>query len=302
MGLTASDSSYLQTSPSSFEEFDELNMTFAASAVDRIDAVRSLESVELPPRPETNHSAFDPADVATVRRIFHEQGIELRLSIVNAFFSQIAMPAVASILHRSGAFDSDTMERFKDTRKFFVQIVEDPGSPAGLAAIEKVREVHRRAGVPPEIPEFQYVVYTLTHKFMETLKEFDASPPTRAEELAWFRVWRAVGGMLGAPDISENYDEFIAKNKLLEERKMVQSKVSHDLAEKIIENSLNFLPEPLRPLGRPIILSLIEPKVAEALGLQTSPEWQRSTVRCGLQTVSAISHVWHEFCDLIKMT
>lgn len=240
-----------------------------------------------------SYPAFAREDVETVKRIFSGIGVEFRVCIMNSLFSQIAMPAIAGFLHKTGLFERDPAERFRDTRAFFVQMVNDPDSPEGRQALEKIRAIHERVGVSPKLPEFEYVVYTLTAKLMDTLRQYDAKAPTKAEEEAWFRVWRGVGIRLGAESIPADYAEFRRKNEELEERRLAHpSKISKQVADTLIERGIPTLPLLLQPVGRELITALLEPKIARALGLREASELERVTTRVAVQTSSIFLHVW----------
>ena len=258
---------------------------FRSRAEIREEISRSPELVrkEIPP------GRYRERDLRLVRELLDGIDLDPRLLIPNMFLAQIAAPRIAEILNRTGQVTGHTGERFEITSSFLFAMPRNPASPESQAAMRRVKILHDRAGVDPNSPEFHYGIYCFTAKFVEMLRKFDTTPPTNAQERAWFSVWRTVASQLGATNVPADYENFKRESREFESAILANpSELSRTFAHGIMDRVLKLFPAPTRSLTAGLILSMVDPPLIEALSLPPPPELERSAVREVLRLFSKI--------------
>lgn len=252
-----------------------------------------IRNVRLPQLPERERSQFTQEDKERVVGFVRDIGVDFRFTIVNALFSQILMPGVATLLEKAGGVKSDPLSRYKLTRLFFLNMVSQPEGQRARQALAQVKRVHQAVGVRTDLEDFNYVLYTLSHKILDSLEHYDLKAPSKELRQSWFKLWRNVGLELGSSGIPVDEQQFVKDMQALE-RKHLQSvsPQSKSVAKSTLEDAAGVFPPPLRPLAMRIVYALVDPELARGLELPQVPELDRKIIRRLLQTSSEASRVW----------
>lgn len=236
-------------------------------------------------------------DLMLAQTVYLKQSLPFPLYLVGSFFAQLTAPLVSTYLSATRGFSNDAAERLNRTYTFVqTLLMYGPESPEGEAVIDQVRSQHDRLNVPVSSPEFEYIVFTLTRGVADTLREMSPFPPTPKEELAWFKLWRRVGEKLGATSIPADYEEFVSRNRALEEAyRSTQNSAAMVLGPALLSSMTQFAGPILRPLGWLCIAALISPDSAHQLGTPKLRKLERGAV-CTLMHlaahVSGIMRLW----------
>ena len=240
-------------------------------------------------------------DNERVKELVRSIGVDFRFAIVNTVFSQLLMPGVGKLLSQTGRHKSAPLSRYRLTREFFLSVVSDPGSSRAQHATKRVRQVHDAAGVKPDKEDFNYVLYTLSHKILDSIEKYDLKSPTPDERASWFKVWRKVAMDLGGKGIPEDESEFVTQMKKLEASSLQYvTPESKQLAKDTIEDAAGVFPAPMRPMAMRIVHALIEPDIAKALDLPEVSELDRRITRALLKTGSEASRLWRSLWTQVQ--
>lgn len=230
-----------------------------------------------------------PEDLAAVRNLTSRIKIPWRFFIANSAFLQISIPEIASVVAGSQRYKTDPKARIESTRTFLKTLInEGPDSPASIAVIEKVNQVHRAIGITSDTPAFTFVIYTLSHGFIESLRQTSSVHPTRKEELAVFRLMKRVGERMGATvNMHDDYDTFVAANQQFQREQWASdSQKPQEVANSLLESAFARFSPLARPFLRAVALSLVAPETVAQLHLKEPPRLVRATIRSVLRTVT----------------
>jgi hypothetical protein len=189
----------------------------------------------------------------------------------------------------SHRYKSDPKARIESTRTFLKTIInQGPDSPAAIEAIKEVNRVHHSLGITSNSPAFTFVIYTLSHGFIDSLRSHSSVKPTRAEELAVFRLMRRVGQRMGATvNMHQQYEDFVSANQQFQrEQWALNSTKPQEVANSLFETAFAKFPSPLRPLLRASALGLVSPETVAQLKLPPSPKLLRATIKSILRTLT----------------
>lgn len=223
-------------------------------------------------------------DLETVGELFSRIRIPWRIFLAHSLFQQITIPEIALTVSLSKRYAVNPKERMEATRAFLKTIILDgPDSPTGEAAIQRVNDVHREMGINPLGPAFSFVLYTLSHGLIESLRHNSSVAPSMDEELALFRFMRRVGEKMGASNIPLAYEEFVACNERFQaESWRARSNAPLEVARSIMENAFSRFPISIRPLVRSLALSLVGIEVLEQLHITPPNPLTRKVARAAI--------------------
>jgi uncharacterized protein (DUF2236 family) len=224
---------------------------------------------------------FTPADLETLQSLFSRIRLPWRYFLAESMFLQISIPEIAATVSNSRRYTTDPQERFEATRNFFKTLVlHGPDSPEGSAVIARANQVHRDIGIDPQTSAFNFVLYTLSHGFMESIHRNSRHYPSTGEKLALYQLMRRVGEKMGASLHPTSYADFIEENEQFKRDAWeASSPLSRELARSLLDNALERMPRFMRPFMLSAILSLVSPETLLQLELPSPSQLTRSVVR-----------------------
>lgn len=250
--------------------------------------------------PELQPSERDLQRVA--RMIDRCLSIGFEAAVAPSLLAQLSSPLVAAFLqkntvrqskddvqgeHAQERLAAQLMQRYETTRRFFLETPRAPDSPDARRLIDHVNELHHR--VSPNrplaaLPEFGYVLFTLTHTLCRTLERIHPTPPSPAEEHAWFKSWRYVAEGLGAKNLPHDYETFVKQNLALEAT-FKKSPTGGALAQKFLDTLRDKLPEPFGTIIGRFAFSIVPQRTLNILGLPGTSPIERTLVPLGLKGI-----------------
>lgn len=210
-----------------------------------------------------------------------------------ALFHTYGSESVSRLLDRTNEFARGGQKRYDDTRLLIAQFMESGWSgEAGRRSIEQMNHIHSFFRIPNE--DFLFVLWTFIHFPVRWMDDYGWRAFTEHERTAWFTYWCEIGRRMGMKNIPVDhaaYARFVAD---YEARTFVRSEASYRVAEATMDVLASWLPRPLRPLVRPVALSLSDPKLVAALGYPAPPAWLGRLAR-GVLKLRAWGKRWVSF-------
>ena len=185
-----------------------------------------------------------------------------------ALLRTYAVPAISSLLARTGEFTARTEKRYDDTalliREVLVTGLDAEGS---LRAFARINDMHGRFRIADE--DFLYVLSTFVFSPIEWLDAYGRRALSADERRDWFVYWREFGRRMGITDIPESLQAFHAFVVDYERRRYAPSPANLAIAHATIDLVLShyWTPRVLRPIGRRLVAALCAPQLVEALGI-----------------------------------
>ncbi len=238
----------------------------------------------IPPRQEPQHiydRKLRDSDLEALCSLLSRIRIPWRYFLAESLFLQISIPEIAATVSNSRKYATSPWERFEATRHFFKTVLlNGPDSPEGDAIIARVNQVHRDMGIDPKSAAFGFVLYTLSHGFIDSIRRNSAYRPSPEEELALYRLMCRVGEKMGSDPFPLAYSDFIEANEHFKSNSWaIASETSAEVARSLLDNALARIPGFVRPLVRGAILSLVSAEVLNHLKLYRPPSLVRAAVR-----------------------
>jgi hypothetical protein len=203
-------------------------------------------------------------------------------SLEFALFRTFASPAVARLLDSSGEFAGRAQKRYDDTDLILSTIAERGyDDPRGRAAIRRMNQIHGRFQI--ENDDFLYVLSTFVLEPIRWNARFGWRPVVEQERLAAFYFWRRIGAMMNIEQIPHSYEALERFNVAYERERFRYSEASARVAEAAREMFLRWFPGLPRRVGRPLLASIMDEPLLEAIGFDRPPRAARVLVEAALR-------------------
>ncbi len=204
------------------------------------------------------------------RAFFRDFPAEIRLGAALALFRVFAVPRLSATLARTGAWTRGGDVRLERTVALLTALIADGyDSPRGAAALARINAAHARHTIADD--DLRYVLTTFVTEPARVIALHGPRPPLQLELDAACIFWREVGARMGIRDIPDSFAAMDAYARAYEAQHRGPADCNHAVAEAALSAMVQRLPGALRPLGRSVLLALLEPPVRRACGLPDSP-------------------------------
>ncbi|MFI9389129.1 oxygenase MpaB family protein [Kutzneria sp. NPDC052558] len=151
--------------------------------------------------------------------VFKEFPWDITVGIQLGFYRNFAVPAISTLLDRTGKMTNHTQRRLDDTGILLFEVINYGfGHERGMQAVRQMRRAHTAAerrvsteGDKVRIPNEQFI-YTLGTFFIPTLRWLDVyawRPVCCHERAATFHFYLEMGRRMGVKDIPTTLQNFI---------------------------------------------------------------------------------------------
>jgi len=208
----------------------------------------------------------------------YEFHTDLQLALQFALFRTYAVPAISSLLSRTGEFVSRPRKRYDDTEILMAEMGENGmDSARGSTAIGRMNDMHGRYRIPNH--QMVYVISALVLEPKRWIERFGWRALTEVEVQAGLHFYRALGARMGITDIPETLEGMEQLNRAYEAEHFVYSESNAEIGQTTVDLYLSFyLPRALFGLGRPITVSLMDIPLRRAMGFTDPPRWLQGSV------------------------
>ncbi len=209
---------------------------------------------------------------------YHVFPWDIERALEFALFRTYAIPAISSLLAKTGEFIKRPRKRYDDTELIMSEIVEHgDDSDRGQRALRRMNQMHGRFPISNE--DFLYVLSTFIYEPIRWLDRYGWRSLTRNEQLACFYFYREIGLRMNIRDIPEDFDQFEQFNRNYEQNNFVLASSNRIIAKVTVNLFLSFyLPRLLWSLGRPLIYAALDDPLMAALSLPCPPTFLRKMV------------------------
>lgn len=189
-----------------------------------------------------------------------------------ALFRTFAVPSISKILAGTGEFTSRTRKRYDDTELILYEILEHGmDSLRGKKAIGRMNEMHGMFKIPNE--DFLYVLSTFIFEPIRWMDKFGWRPFTALEKQAILTNYTLLGQRMHISGIPETLEDFEIYNLEYEKLHFRFDRYNQIIGNKTIELLLGFyIPKFLFPLGKPLLYSLMDRPLLNAMGFKGPPK------------------------------
>ncbi|KAI1739940.1 hypothetical protein F4680DRAFT_129186 [Xylaria scruposa] len=233
---------------------------------------------------------LDEAYAIKRRLAEHDFPMVFSAAINSVFFKAESIPTIAKLIAR--AVKRSSSSKAPEGRKprgpsvAPSDLLGRPGSPATIAAVDRVNRIHalyRPSGVMSDT-DLLYVLSLFALEPERWIERFEWRSLTTQERRALATLWRALGEDLRVP-----FDELLPSGKKgfrdalhwlrelegwardYEAGNRAKSPESVFLGEKQLEAQTANVPKHLKHVARGFAAALIEPRLRQAMGIETPP-------------------------------
>lgn len=207
------------------------------------------------------------------------------------FARQIAVPAIAKVLYRSGNGDIVTKPRSRnnDTIIYFTEFYRRGyRSEAGKAAIAMMEKIHSRFRIDETLK--MYTMATVMTEPDRLARHFGSDPFSEVDRQARWHFWRGLAREMGFELPAETREGFIDWMTDFERRNYACTKEGMGCYDGLVEDWLRWYPGflPARGvLARQSLTALLDQPLREAMGAKRPPIWVRAQVDLVAKTYMA---------------
>jgi hypothetical protein len=199
-----------------------------------------------------------------------------------ALYRTFCVPAIASLLDRTGEFTRRPQRRYDDTDLLVSEVLEwGYDSDRGRAALERINRLH--APYPIRNDLYLYVLSTFIFEPIRWNARFGWRPLCREERLALFHFWRAVGARMHIRDIPDDYDAFERFNVAYERDHFRPTPAATRVGSATRDMMLGWFPRWLRPVARTALYALMDEPMRQAFGFPRPNALARGLVLLALR-------------------
>jgi hypothetical protein len=206
-----------------------------------------------------------------------------------ALFRTFAVPSISGLLNETGEFLNRPRKRYDDTELILAEILENGfDSARGRAAFTRMNQMHGRFSIANE--DLLYVLSTFVFEPIRWIDRFGWRTLTEHEKLACFHYFRELGRRMHIRDIPKEMPELERYNRDYEARRFRYAETNERIASVTRDVLLGFyLPRLLIPVGRPIVHTLLDAPLAEAMGFSQPSTALRRIARGALKLRARIA-------------
>jgi hypothetical protein len=192
---------------------------------------------------------------------------DMTRSLEVALTRTFCIPSISKLLDKTGEFRKRSQKRYDDTVILTVEIGKwGYDSERGRQAISRMNAIHGRFKISNE--DFLYVLSTFIYDPIRWNARFGWRKMCEQETLSAFYFWREVGKRMHIQDIPETYAEFEQFNREYERQNFCYAETNHRIAEATQNLFLSWYPFLPVFLLKPVINTLLDDTMLDALGLE----------------------------------
>ncbi len=218
----------------------------------------------------------------------HDAPIDYLISGELAQIQTFGIPSISKLLHRTKQYQNNGLKRLDDTRAILTECMTDSiESDRGQHMVKHLNWIHSHY----EISNDDYL-YTLALFIVEParwMETFGYRPLTAREKYAGYLAFKSLGQAMGITDIPESRDAFVIWYQDYRRQHLTYHADNKEVTDALINAMKEMFPSILRPLVRPVILTLInDPELLVATG-QKAPTKLTQIIIKGFMRIRRLS-------------
>jgi hypothetical protein len=244
---------------------------------------------------ERRIAALDPEeDHEEVARltleVLYGDPIGVHAALLIGFSRQVAVPSIARVIYRGGKGDTmcDVARRNDDSLALIGAFLKwGPSSPEGRAAIARMERIHDRFPITDE--QKRYTLATLIFEPDRIARHLSLDLFTAGQREAIWCFWSSVAEQMplgGLPATPEELRHWMLD---YERQHWQYTNDGHRVVERFFEDwTTRWFPRPVRPLGRQILLAMMDDALRATLHLETPSKHLERLLRASARASSPL--------------
>mgnify|MGYP002700072599 FL=1 len=198
----------------------------------------------------------------------HDAPLDYLISGELAQLQTFAIPSISKLLQQTKQYQNNGLKRLDDTRAILTECMTDSvESSRGQHMVKHLNWIHSHY----EISNDDYL-YTLALFIIEPVRWmeiFGYRALTEREKYAGYLAFQSLGQAMEIKNIPESRDQFVAWYQNYRSNNMKYHADNKKVSDGLIDGMKEMFPFIIRPLVRPVILTLInDPELLAATGQQ----------------------------------
>ncbi len=217
--------------------------------------------------------------------VLYGEPIAVHAGLLIGFSRQVAVPSIARVIYRGGRGETlrDVGRRNDDTLALFGAILRwGPSSPQGQAAIARMERIHDRFPIADE--QKRYTLATFVFEPDRIAQHLGLAQYTAGQREAIWRFWLSVAEQMplgGLPATPEELRQWMLDYEREHWRYTADGR---RVVDGFFEDwATRWFPQSARPLGRRVLLALMDDDLRSALRLEAPSRRLQQLVRAGLR-------------------
>jgi hypothetical protein len=209
----------------------------------------------------------------------HDAPLDYLISGELAQIQTFGIPSISKLLQRTKQYQDNGLKRLDDTRAILTECMTDSiESDRGQHMVKHLNWIHSHY----EISNDDYL-YTLALFIIEPVRwmeTFGYRPLTDREKYAGYLAFKSLGQAMGIKYIPESRDAFVSWYQNYRSQHMVYHPDNKKVTDGLIGAMKEMFPFFIRPLIRPVILTLInDPELLAATGQKAPSDILQKSIR-----------------------
>ncbi|KAL7271082.1 hypothetical protein RUND412_006186 [Rhizina undulata] len=196
-------------------------------------------------------------------------------SLQFALFRTYAIPTISALLLKTRQFSSKatSSKRYADTSVLVSEFIARPfDSERSSLAIARMNYLHSQ--YPAILPrDTLYTLLLFSTQPIVFISRYEWRQPRDFERVALWKYWTELGVRIGVPreDIPSTWHAMAEWSEKFEQEYMVPDHTNNEVGLKTIDLLLYYVPSPLQPYCRPIVATLMDERLRNAMMLPHPP-------------------------------
>lgn len=204
----------------------------------------------------------------------------MNLNYATGFMANTVPPGGSDAIAGTGKADSKPQTRYLDTVQFFWQwFFDGPSHPDVQASLKRLNRLHAHLydKFPQSFRDNDEWLFTVANLACgaDRMRDLVGAPrQPRNVQIAWHHFWRDITTQMTGPDgavhsFPDTYEELLSLAEDFESREYEYAPTGKQVCELMIRQfNERFLPRPLHPVGRTLVLSFASPAVRRRHGME----------------------------------
>jgi hypothetical protein len=222
--------------------------------------------------------------------VLYGDPIAVHAALLIGFSRQVAVPSIARVIYRGGAGDTllDVARRIDDTLALFGAFLKwGPSSPEGRAAIARMERIHGRFPITDE--QKRYTLATLIFEPDRIPQHLGIDQLTAREREAIWRFWLSVAKQMPLGGLPATPEELGRWTLDYEREHWQYTNDGRRVVERFFEDwTTRWFPRRTRPLGRQILLAMMDDALRAALHLEAPSKQLERLLRASVRAYSPL--------------
>ena len=196
----------------------------------------------------------------------HDAPLDFLIAGELAQIQTFAIPSISSLLQRTKQYQNNGLKRLDDTRAILTECMSDSvESDRGQHMVKHLNWIHSHYDISND--DYLYTLALFIVEPARWMENFGYRTLTEAEKYAGYLAFKSLGEAMNIKDIPATRDEFIIWYHDYRHQHMVFHPDNKKVTDGLINGMKEMFPFFMKPLVRPLILTLInDPELLEATG------------------------------------